>query len=51
MIVARQPILEAVARAQQLDPQLGLDAAIEATAQALRLPAEVVREALEVQEA
>lgn len=37
----------AVARALLLDPEAGMEAAIQATAQALALPVECVREAVE----
>ena len=46
-IVARETVREAVARALLLAPERGQEAAILATAQALGLPAEAVREAIE----
>lgn len=46
MIASRDAVRQAVARALLLDPTAGQDAAIEATAQALALPIEVVRDAL-----
>jgi hypothetical protein len=46
-IYTREKVREVVARALLLDPERGEQAAIEAAAQALALPVECVREAVE----
>jgi hypothetical protein len=50
VIVERDKVRECVERAFLLEPQAGLDAAIHATAQALALDVETVRECWEEQE-
>lgn len=50
MIVERNKVRESVERAFLLEPQAGLDAAIHATAQALALDVETVRECWEAEE-
>lgn len=51
MIVSRERIQTAVARALLLDPEAGTQAAIAATAQALGLPIDLVEQAMEPQPA